>query len=141
MQDAVQVQPNPRQFGTHVVDGLFGHRWLADSDWGSWLGRVAKGRAQPKQWDRGNHPAISEVRGFTAKISRIVVVAPELAAVTTEDARRERVADLLLKPKRWNAGLHVMKPQVTCPRRGLHKPGPMFASVLSGLIVWCKTAS
>lgn len=35
-------------------------------------------------------PAISEVRGFTEESSRIVAVAPELAAVTTEAARRER---------------------------------------------------
>jgi two-component system sensor histidine kinase TorS len=39
-------------------------------------------------------PAISEVRGFTAESSRIVAVAPELAAVTTEAARRERAAYL-----------------------------------------------
>ncbi len=39
-------------------------------------------------------PAISEVRGFTEKSSRIVAVAPELAAVTTEVARRERAAYL-----------------------------------------------
>lgn len=39
-------------------------------------------------------PAISEVRGFTEEISRIVVVAPELAAVTTEAARRERAGYL-----------------------------------------------
>jgi two-component system, OmpR family, sensor histidine kinase TorS len=39
-------------------------------------------------------PAISEVRGFTAESSRIVAVAPELAAVTTEAARRERAAFL-----------------------------------------------
>jgi two-component system sensor histidine kinase TorS len=39
-------------------------------------------------------PAISEVRGFTEESSRIVAVAPELAAVTTEDARRERAAYL-----------------------------------------------
>lgn len=39
-------------------------------------------------------PAIAEVRGFTAESSRIVAVAPELAAVTTEDARRERAAFL-----------------------------------------------
>ena len=39
-------------------------------------------------------PAISEVRGFTEESSRIVAVAPELAAVTTEAARRERAAYL-----------------------------------------------
>ena len=39
-------------------------------------------------------PAISEVRGFTQESSRIVAVAPELAAVTTEVARRERAAYL-----------------------------------------------
>ena len=39
-------------------------------------------------------PAIAEVRGFTAESSRIVAVAPELAAVTTEAARRERAAFL-----------------------------------------------
>lgn len=39
-------------------------------------------------------PAISEVRGFTEESSRIVAVAPELAAVTTETARRERAAYL-----------------------------------------------
>jgi two-component system, OmpR family, sensor histidine kinase TorS len=39
-------------------------------------------------------PAISEVRGFTAESSRIVAVAPELAAVTTDVARRERAAYL-----------------------------------------------
>ncbi len=39
-------------------------------------------------------PAISEVRGFTAESSRIVAVAPELAAVTSEAARRERAAYL-----------------------------------------------
>src|SRR3990167_1756560 len=39
-------------------------------------------------------PAISEVRGFTEESSRIVAVAPELAAVTTEGARRERAAYL-----------------------------------------------
>ena len=39
-------------------------------------------------------PAISEVRGFTEESSRIVAVAPELAAVTTEAARRERAAFL-----------------------------------------------
>jgi two-component system sensor histidine kinase TorS len=39
-------------------------------------------------------PAIAEVRGFTEESSRIVAVAPELAAVTTEDARRERAAYL-----------------------------------------------
>ncbi len=39
-------------------------------------------------------PAISEVRGFTQENSRIVAVAPELAAVTTEAARRERAAYL-----------------------------------------------
>jgi two-component system sensor histidine kinase TorS len=39
-------------------------------------------------------PAISEVRGFTEESSRIVVVAPELAAVTTEAARKERAAYL-----------------------------------------------
>ncbi len=39
-------------------------------------------------------PAISEVRGFTEEISRIVVVAPELAAVITEAARRERAGYL-----------------------------------------------
>ena len=35
-------------------------------------------------------PAISEVRGFIEESSRIVAVAPELAAVTTDAARRER---------------------------------------------------
>ncbi|MDO8984109.1 ATP-binding protein [Cypionkella sp.] len=40
-------------------------------------------------------PAISEVRGFTEEISRIVVVAPELAAVTTEAARRKRAGYLV----------------------------------------------
>jgi two-component system sensor histidine kinase TorS len=35
-------------------------------------------------------PAISEVRGFTETSSRVVAVAPELAAVTTDAARRER---------------------------------------------------
>lgn len=39
-------------------------------------------------------PAISEVRGFTEESSRIVAVAPELAAVTTEAARRERATYL-----------------------------------------------
>ncbi|MBT9245941.1 response regulator (plasmid) [Gemmobacter fulvus] len=39
-------------------------------------------------------PAISEVRGFTEESSRVVAVAPELAAVTTESARRERAAYL-----------------------------------------------
>ena len=39
-------------------------------------------------------PAISEVRGFTEESSRIVAVAPELAAVTIEAARRERAAFL-----------------------------------------------
>ncbi|MCX7286818.1 MAG: ATP-binding protein [Rhodobacterales bacterium] len=39
-------------------------------------------------------PAISEVRGFIEESSRIVAVAPELAAVTTDAARRER-ADYL----------------------------------------------
>ncbi len=39
-------------------------------------------------------PAISEVRGFTEESSRIVAVAPELAAVTTEAGRRERAAYL-----------------------------------------------
>ena len=39
-------------------------------------------------------PAIAEVRGFTEESSRIVAVAPELAAVTTEDARRGRAAYL-----------------------------------------------
>ena len=39
-------------------------------------------------------PAIAEVRGFTEESSRIVAVAPELAAVTTEEARRERAAYL-----------------------------------------------
>lgn len=39
-------------------------------------------------------PAISEVRGFTAESSRIVAVAPELAAVTSEAARRERATYL-----------------------------------------------
>lgn len=39
-------------------------------------------------------PAISEVRGFTEESSRIVAVAPELAAVTTDAARRERAAYL-----------------------------------------------
>ncbi|MGB8813401.1 MAG: response regulator [Paracoccaceae bacterium] len=39
-------------------------------------------------------PAISEVRGFTAESSRIVAVAPELAAVTSDAARRERAAFL-----------------------------------------------
>ncbi len=39
-------------------------------------------------------PAISEVRGFTQESSRIVAVAPELAAVTTETSRRERAAYL-----------------------------------------------
>lgn len=39
-------------------------------------------------------PAISEVRGFAQESSRIVAVAPELAAVTTETARRERAAYL-----------------------------------------------
>ncbi|NEY90664.1 ATP-binding protein [Tabrizicola oligotrophica] len=39
-------------------------------------------------------PAISEVRGFTEESSRIIAVAPELAAVTTEAARRERAAYL-----------------------------------------------
>ena len=39
-------------------------------------------------------PAIAEVRGFTQESSRIVAVAPELAAVTTESARRGR-ADYL----------------------------------------------
>ena len=39
-------------------------------------------------------PAISEVRGFTEESSRIVAVAPELAAVTIEGARRERAAYL-----------------------------------------------
>ncbi len=39
-------------------------------------------------------PAISEVRGFTEESSRIVAVAPELAAVTTEGARRERATYL-----------------------------------------------
>lgn len=39
-------------------------------------------------------PAISEVRGFTQESSRIVAVAPELAAVTTEAARHERAAYL-----------------------------------------------
>ncbi len=39
-------------------------------------------------------PAISEVRGFTQESSRIVAVAPELAAVTSDAARRERAAFL-----------------------------------------------
>ena len=39
-------------------------------------------------------PAISEVRGFTEESSRIVAVAPELAAVSTDAARRERAAYL-----------------------------------------------
>jgi two-component system, OmpR family, sensor histidine kinase TorS len=39
-------------------------------------------------------PAIAEVRGFTEESSRIAAVAPELAAVTTEDARRGRAAYL-----------------------------------------------
>ena len=39
-------------------------------------------------------PAISDVRGFTEESSRIMAVAPELAAVTTEAARRERAAYL-----------------------------------------------
>lgn len=39
-------------------------------------------------------PAIAEVRGFTEESSRIVAVAPELAAVTTEEARRGRAAYL-----------------------------------------------
>ncbi len=39
-------------------------------------------------------PAISEVRGFTEESSRVVAVAPELAAVTTEAARQERAAFL-----------------------------------------------
>ncbi len=39
-------------------------------------------------------PAISEVRGFTQESSRIVAVAPELAAVTSDEARRERAAFL-----------------------------------------------
>lgn len=39
-------------------------------------------------------PAISEVRGFTEESSRIVAVAPELAAVTTDGARRERATYL-----------------------------------------------
>ncbi len=39
-------------------------------------------------------PAITEVRGFIEESSRIVAVAPELAAVTTDAARRER-ADYL----------------------------------------------
>jgi two-component system sensor histidine kinase TorS len=39
-------------------------------------------------------PAISEVRGFTQESSRVVAVAPELAAVTSDAARRERAAFL-----------------------------------------------
>ena len=39
-------------------------------------------------------PAISEVRGFAEESSRIVAVAPELAAVTTDAARRDRAATL-----------------------------------------------
>ncbi len=39
-------------------------------------------------------PAISQVRGFTQESSRIVAVAPQLAAVSTEAARRERAAYL-----------------------------------------------
>jgi len=40
-------------------------------------------------------PAISDVRGFAEESSRVVAVAPELAAVTTEAARQERAAFLL----------------------------------------------
>jgi len=40
-------------------------------------------------------PAISDVRGFAEENSRVVAVAPELAAVTTEAARQERAACLL----------------------------------------------
>ena len=40
-------------------------------------------------------PAIAEVRGFTEAISRVVSVAPELAAVTSEAGRQERTAYLL----------------------------------------------
>ena len=43
---------------------------------------------------RDTIPSIAEVRGFTEEISRIVVVAPELAAVTTEAARRQRAVYL-----------------------------------------------
>ncbi|EYD78119.1 Signal transduction histidine kinase [Rubellimicrobium mesophilum DSM 19309] len=39
-------------------------------------------------------PAISEVRGVTEETSRLVAVAPELAAVTTEPSRAERAAFL-----------------------------------------------
>ena len=68
--------------GLPAITGIFG--WVE-------LQKVARNQTKVTT---ETIPAITEVRGFTEESSRIVAVAPELAAVTIEAARRERAAFL-----------------------------------------------
>ncbi len=68
--------------GLPALTGLFG--WVE-------LGKVSRNQAGVIN---DTIPTIAEVRGYTEETARIVAVAPELASITTESARADRIAFL-----------------------------------------------